>query len=95
MEFKELSREHRRKKYMATYTNNITKVCILVIYLSSFDFLFCTNYSHLHAKCLHGSHIIQFKHKLIFHTLWRDENRIFFVRSPHHKHFGKAQHLVL
>ena len=21
-----------------------------------------------------------------------DENRIFFVRSPHHKHFGKAQH---
>ena len=24
-----------------------------------------------------------------------DENRIFFVRSPHHKHFGKAQHLVL
>ena len=30
MEFKELSREHRRKKYMATYTN-ITKVCILVI----------------------------------------------------------------
>ena len=24
-----------------------------------------------------------------------DENRILFVRSPHHKHFGKAQHLVL
>ena len=24
-----------------------------------------------------------------------DENRIFFVRSPHHRHFGKAQHLVL
>ena len=24
-----------------------------------------------------------------------DENRIFFVRSSHHKHFGKAQHLVL
>ena len=24
-----------------------------------------------------------------------DENRIFFVRSPQHKHFGKAQHLVL
>ena len=24
-----------------------------------------------------------------------DENRIFFVCSPHHKHFGKAQHLVL
>ena len=23
------------------------------------------------------------------------ENRIFFVRSPHHKYFGKAQHLVL
>ena len=38
------------------------------------------------------------------YTLWiyslstlenTDENRIFFVRSPHHKHFGKAQHLVL
>ena len=24
-----------------------------------------------------------------------DENRIFFVRSAHHKHFGKDQHLVL
>ena len=24
-----------------------------------------------------------------------DENRIFFVRSPHHKHFSKAQFLVL
>ena len=24
-----------------------------------------------------------------------DENRMFFVRSPHHKHLGKAQHLVL
>ena len=24
-----------------------------------------------------------------------DENRMFFVRSPHHKHFGKAQNLVL
>ena len=24
-----------------------------------------------------------------------DENKIFFVCSPHHKHFGKAQHLVL
>ena len=24
-----------------------------------------------------------------------DENRILFVRSPHHKHFGKAQDLVL
>ena len=24
-----------------------------------------------------------------------DENKIFFVRSPHRKHFGKAQHLVL
>ena len=24
-----------------------------------------------------------------------DENRIFFLRSPHHKHFGKAQQLVL
>ena len=23
-----------------------------------------------------------------------DEKRTFFVRSPHHKHFGKAQHLV-
>ena len=50
MEFKELSREHRQKKYMATYTN-ITKVCILVIIIYlSFDFLFCTNYSHLHAS---------------------------------------------
>ena len=24
-----------------------------------------------------------------------DENRMFFVRSSHHKYFGKAQHLVL
>ena len=24
-----------------------------------------------------------------------DENRIFFLRSPHHNYFGKAQHLVL
>ena len=24
-----------------------------------------------------------------------DENRIFFIRSPHHKHFGKAQRLLL
>ena len=24
-----------------------------------------------------------------------DENKIFFIRSPHYKHFGKAQHLVL
>ena len=24
-----------------------------------------------------------------------DENNIFFSRSPHHKHFGKAQHLLL
>ena len=24
-----------------------------------------------------------------------DENRIFSVGSPYHKHFGKAQHLVL
>ena len=38
------------------------------------------------------------------YTLWTyslstlentDENRIFFVRSPHRKHFGKAQHSVL
>ena len=38
------------------------------------------------------------------YTLWiyslntlenTDENRIFFFRSTHHKHFGKAQHLVL
>ena len=38
------------------------------------------------------------------YTLWiyslatlerTDENRIFLVRSPHHKHFGQAQHLVL
>ena len=27
--------------------------------------------------------------------IYTDENRIFFVRSPHHKHFGKAHHLVL
>ena len=41
---------------------------------------------------------------LWIYTLWiyslstpenTDENRIFFVRSPHHKNFGKAQHLVL
>ena len=41
---------------------------------------------------------------LWIHTLWiyslstlenTDENRIFFVRSLHHKHLGKAQHLVL
>ena len=41
---------------------------------------------------------------LWIYTLWiyslstlknTDENRIFFVRLPHHKHFGKAQHLVL
>ena len=41
---------------------------------------------------------------LSIYTLWicslstlknTDENRIFFVHSPHHKHFGKAQHLVL
>ena len=41
---------------------------------------------------------------LWIYTLWiyslstlenTDENRIFFVRSPHHKHFGKAQHLAL
>ena len=37
MEFKELSREHQGKKYMATYTN-ITKVCILVI-----NYLFVKN----------------------------------------------------
>ena len=24
-----------------------------------------------------------------------DENRIFFVCSPHHKHFGKPQHVVI
>ena len=38
------------------------------------------------------------------YTLWisslsslenTDENTIVFARSPHHKHFGKAQHLVL
>ena len=35
---------------MATY-NNITRVCILVIIIYlSFDFLFGTNYSHLHAS---------------------------------------------
>ena len=41
---------------------------------------------------------------LWIYTLWiyslstlenTDDNRIFFVRSPHHKHFGKGQHLVL
>ena len=41
---------------------------------------------------------------LWINTLWiyslstlenTDENRIFFVRSPHNKHFGKAEHLVL
>ena len=41
---------------------------------------------------------------LWIYTLWTywlstlentDENKIFFVRSSHHKHFGKAQHMVL
>ena len=41
---------------------------------------------------------------MLIYTLWMyslstlenaDKNRILFVRSPHHKHFGKAQHLVL
>ena len=26
---------------------------------------------------------------------YNHENRIFLVRSPHHKHFGKAQYLIL
>ena len=52
MEFKELSREHRRKKYIyyGYLYNNITKVCIVILIYLSFDFLFCTNYSHLHAS---------------------------------------------
>ena len=36
---------------------------------------------------------------LWIYSLWTlqntDENRIFLVRSPHHKHFGQARHLVL
>ena len=47
---------------------------------------------------------LYYKLYYIINTLWiyslstlenTDENRILFVRSPHHKHFGKAQHLVL
>ena len=40
---------------------------------------------------------VDIRFELIHWALWRTLMRTeyFFVRSPHHKHFGKAQHLVL
>ena len=87
--------------YLSIYLLIYLSIC-LYIYLSERKIskecsIFCTS-EYIYRMFLYMNKCLR------IHTLWiyswstlenTDENRIFFVRSPHHKHLGKAQHLVL